>query len=345
MLDNISDPSRSHGAGNNRLGIGFLGDENPDEILSHVRLAEQLGIESVWICETRFVRDSFTFLSAISQITTRMKLATAVVNPFTRTAVLTAVALATLDQLSNGRAILGIGVGSPEILRRQGLSYAKPMNALKETIEIIRLLLTGERVSYSGLHSAANEVKLDIQPYRNRIPVYAGVTGPRMLQFAGTIADGVLLDAPTSIEYAQRAIRHVFKGARQAGRSERSIDVAACIHCAISEHDSEAKDMLRPMVATYLTHFPELAQASGFAKESEEIRTRVKMEGLQAALPLVHDDLVSSLTAAGTTTECISRLDDYARADVGLPVIFPHGSKLEVEHIIRICAQHIRNHE
>lgn len=323
-----------------RVGLGFLGEASTEEMLSHVRLAEEMGFESVWMSETRFVRDVFTVLGALSQVTSRIGLATAVINPFTRNPVLTAVSLATLDHLSNGRAIFGIGAGSPSILSRQGIASHQPLRKVRETIEVVNRLLSGERVRYRGSFATLDDVKLDVRPHRSKIPVYIGATGRKMLRLAGKVADGVILNSPTSPDYVRRASSLVLRAAESEGRNEKDVDIASCIECAVSEQSEEAKDLVRPIVATYLAYFHAIAKESNVERELlQEIRSTVPGRGVDAVLPLITNEILDSLTAAGTEDEFLSRLQTYVEAGVKLPVIFPHGSKQQVEQAIRACGK------
>jgi len=321
-----------------RVAIGFLGESTTENMLSHVRLAEEVGFESVWMSETRFVRDAFTTLGAFSQVTSKIGLATAVVNPYTRNPALIAVSLATLDHLSNGRVIFGIGAGSTSILARQGITAHEPLKAVKDAIEIVGRLLAGETVSYRGPLGNLDNVKLDVKSFRTRMPVYVGATGPRMLRLTGQVADGVLLNSPTSPEYIQRASNIVLRAAESEARDAKAVDIAACIECAVSEDSKEAKDLVRPIIATYLAYFPAIAKESGVEPNLlQEIRSTVLAKGVDAALPLISDEIVDCLSAAGTEEEYLSRLDEYMKAGVTLPVIFPHGTKRQVEQAIRAC--------
>jgi 5,10-methylenetetrahydromethanopterin reductase len=310
-------------------------------MVSHTILAEKVGFESVWMSETRFMRDAFTMLGAFACATSRMKLATAVVNPYTRNPTLTAISLANLDEVSGGRAIFGIGAGSPAILRHEGISLDKPLRAVRENIEIVRRLLNGENVTYSGSLVSLKDVKLDLRPVRDRIPVYVGATGPRMLRLAGSIADGAILNAPTSTEYVRRAVGLVTDSAESSGRNRDEIDIACCVDCAVSDRSEDAKDVVRPIIATYLAHFPAIANASQVGRDLvEKVRSAVLTMGSEAAAHLIDDALVNSLTAAGTEDELISRVEEYVKAGVALPVLFPHGTEEHITLAIKTLADY-----
>jgi 5,10-methylenetetrahydromethanopterin reductase len=154
---------------------------------------------------------------AVAAATSRVRIGTAVANPFTPGAVLSAVTCATLNELAQGRAIFGFGPGSPHIPRRQGYDFDLPVTRMKEHIEVVCLLLTGERISYRGCTVIVDNVVLDFTPFRTRMPLYLGVTGPKALGLAGENADGVILNGFVSADYSRRAVERVREAATQAG--------------------------------------------------------------------------------------------------------------------------------
>jgi alkanesulfonate monooxygenase SsuD/methylene tetrahydromethanopterin reductase-like flavin-dependent oxidoreductase (luciferase family) len=161
-----------------------------------------------------------------------------------------------------------------------------------------------------------------------------------MLRLAGKVADGVILNSPTSPDYVRRASGLVLRTAESEGRNEKDVDIASCIECAVSEQSKEAKDLVRPIVATYLAYFPAIAKESNVEGELlRDIRSTVLGRGVDAALPLITNEILDSLTAAGTEDEFLSRLQTYVEASVKLPVIFPHGTKQQVEQAIRACGK------
>src|SRR5947209_19352887 len=133
-----------------RIGLELAGEPSVGEMMILARRAEDLGYESIWLTETRFTRDAVTTAAAAAAATSRVQIGTAVVNPYTRGAVLAAVTFATLDELANGRIVVGIGPGSPVILDRQGIVFDRPLVRLREYVDVMRRLLTGEAVTYRG---------------------------------------------------------------------------------------------------------------------------------------------------------------------------------------------------
>src|SRR5713226_5730425 len=176
----------------NRIGFGFLGAPAVPEMVTLARRAEALGYESVWVAETRFTRDGLVPIAAISQATNTIKVATGIVNVYTRGPVLTAISFASLDELSGGRTIMGLGPGSPLVLSPQGVSFHLPLTRLREYVRVVQDLLAGQAVTFQGETISITGVKLELTPVRPHIPLYLGVTGARALALCGEIADGVM---------------------------------------------------------------------------------------------------------------------------------------------------------
>ena len=284
-----------------RTGLLLPGMPSVPDMVHLARRAEALGYDSVWLAETRFTRDAIVAAAAVAGATSRVRIGTAVVNPFTRGAVLTAVTFASLDELSQGRAVIGIGPGSPAVLAQQGIAWTQPLTRLREYVAVIRALLSGDEVTYEGRTVSLLGVRLNFEPVRRSIPVYLGVTGPRALALAGEIADGVILNGLVSVEYTRRAIELVRNGAEQAGRDPAAIEIAASLTVSVDADGERARDRLRPLIAEYLARFPQLARATGLPDALLDSVARVfAAEGVMAAAELVDDDVVSALACAGT---------------------------------------------
>jgi 5,10-methylenetetrahydromethanopterin reductase len=292
--------------------------------------AEELGYDSIWLTETRFTRDAITTAAAVGLATKSVKVATGVVNTFTRGAVLTAVTLATLDELTDGRAILGIGPGSPLVLERQGLEFDRPLQRLREYIEVIRRLMRGESVTYEGDTVTVRDVKLDFEPVRPEVPIYLGVTGPRALQLAGEVADGVMLNGFISTAYTRRAMERLKAGAQRARRSLDDIDVTSCVIVSIDDDSRKAKDAIRPLVATYLATFPNIAQESSVpSSELSLIRDVFSSEGPNGAVRHITDEMVDEVTCSGTPDEVRAGIAERRAAGVSVPILFIVGGDAE----------------
>ena len=178
-----------------RVGLIFLDRPGLREQVLAAQYAEHRGLESVWVCETRLVRDALTPLAAFASVTERIKLATGVVNNWTRTAGLMAMSFATLQELSGGRAIMGIGAYWVPLTWKQGIRRRKALTAMREYVVVVRRLLNMETVTHEGEVVQVRDLSLDqgfgVAREPISVPVYLGATGPGMMQLAGQIGDGV----------------------------------------------------------------------------------------------------------------------------------------------------------
>lgn len=310
-----------------RIGYGSTGTSNTKQLIGTAQTAEKCGFESFWVPETRYTRDAISPLAAISVQTTSLKLGSGVVNVYTRGPVLLAMTFATLDELSNGRMILGIATGSPLVLERQGISFDKPLKRLKEFVEAFRMLLRGNEVVYSGEFVRINGVALDFDPSRKDIPIYIGATGPNALRLAGRIADGIILNGFTSVDYARKALSLVKEGIRSAGRSPDDVDILSWNQVSVAEDTTQAVNRMRGLVTTYLVNFPNIAAESGVSQSLiNNLREEFHTNGTESASRLVPDSVVRSLTVSGNSEECVDKLREYVSIGVKMPVVAPIGS-------------------
>ena len=316
-----------------RVGLIFLDRPSLREQVELVRYAEQRGFESAWVCETRLVRDAMTPLAAFSQATSRIRLATGVVNNWTRTAGLMAMTLATLSELSGGRIMMGIGAYWDPLARNQGIRRRRHLSAMREYVTVVRRLLEMETVTYDGEVIKVRDLRLDLGEGTPRepidVPIYIGATGPRMLELAGEIGDGVFHNFFTSVDYLRHSLQRVESGAARAGRSTKDIDMPQMLAVAMSDDAETARNAARHAVTMYLGQQPHIGIASGV---SEEVIQTVhdamggwppKEGGIEEAMSLVGDDIVDLLSAAGTPTMCRDRVQEYLDAGASYPVLCP----------------------
>lgn len=309
-----------------RYGLAFLGAPRVPEMVELARQAENAGCESVWIAETRITRDGFVPAGAIAARTERIGIGTGIVNVFTRGPVLSAISFATLDEASGGRAIAGLGTGSPLVLAAQGQGFEKPLTRLREYAEVQRLLLRGGLVHYQGATIQVAGAQLEFAPFRADIPIHLGVTGPKALELAGELADGAMLNGFLPPAYVTRARQRIAAGAARVGRDPGAIDVSMALITAVDADGAAARDAARPFVAMYMTRMPNIAAEMGFDDEAlARVRAAVAEGGIPAGLPYVTDAMVTAVTVAGTPDECLARIADYRAAGVGLPILFPLG--------------------
>src|SRR5215813_6040965 len=176
------------------LELLLLGDVPVPWLIEGAKLAEANGYAVVWLADERFYREVYTSLGQIAAHTSMVLLGPCVTDPYSRHPALTAMAIATLDEISGGRGILGIGAGISGFAEL-GISRRKPARAISETIEVIRALLRGGSVDFQGQVINLDQGRLSFTPHRSAIPIYVASNGPLGQRVAGTIADGAIMEA------------------------------------------------------------------------------------------------------------------------------------------------------
>ncbi|MSZ96743.1 MAG: LLM class flavin-dependent oxidoreductase, partial [Actinobacteria bacterium] len=244
----------------------YLQDAHPiKEGMEYAQYAEQKGFEAVWQADSRLVRDAIVPMSAFAAVTDTIKIGSGVVDCWTRNPARLAATFSTLDDLAPGRVILGIGAWWDPLAEKVGISRAKPLRAMREIITAVRALLANETVTMNGEFVHLDGVELDYV-YQDRrpkdVPIYLGATGMQMMELAGEIADGVVLNYLVSPDYNRKAIEHLAIGADKAGRSWESIDRPQLVVCSVHEDRKTAFDMARLMVTQYLGQQPHIMKAS-----------------------------------------------------------------------------------
>lgn len=312
--------------GDGRLGIGFLGGPDLRATVALARRAEDRGWESAWFAETRVTRDAVTALTALLLGTERMRVGSAAVNVYTRGAALTAITWATLAEAAPGRVVLGIGAGSPGPLEQQGFAFDRPVSRLADYVAAIRLAWTAPPpVSFAGATLAFAGLAPEVRP-ATPPPVYLCVTGPRALDCAGRVADGVVLNAFMPPAYVTRARERLdaAAGGRFAG------EIGGSLVVAMAPTVAAAAARVRPILATYLVHFPNLARETGLDPDFiAGLRRRALEDRLDHVLGELPDEMVSRHALVGPADACRERLAEYRAAGLGLPVLFPDPESLE----------------
>jgi probable F420-dependent oxidoreductase len=327
-----------------RLGIAFSGGPNPAEIVECVKLAEALGYESAWVAEGHG-GDQFAVLAACAAQTSRILLGTSITSVFVRTAPTIAMAAATLDHLSAGRFILGVGSSHKvQVEGEHGVPYARPLTRVRETVVVIRELLRDGRVHFAGETVRIDGFDLWFAPRRSVIPIYVSAVFPRMISLCGEIADGVILTRST-LATATQVRTGLAEGARRAGRDPRVVSVTTLLPAAVGATRGEALDILRPGLAFYAGFFPRynrMMAEHGFVEEAAAIAEAWSRGDREAAERAVSDDLIDATSIAGTPEQCRERLEAYRQSGIDLPILSPFargpGAKARFEAVIRACA-------
>ena len=287
--------------------------------------AEARGYDIVWVPESAG-REAFTQLGVYALATRSLRLATGIVNVYTRSPSLLAMALATLDEVSGGRAILGLGIGHREALAQEhGVVFTQPFERMREYVSLVRAVLRGDRLPSAPL-CRVSQFRLAFSPERRAVPIYLAALGPRMCELAGEIADGVLLNWVTPT-YAEYAVSRVRVGAERAGHNPSAIRIACYLRTAVSGDSSAAEAALARQLTDYIAKdfYRRMLEESGFSEDIAAVVPALP-RGTEAAALTVSDRLLAAVALFGSDAARRARLEEYRRAGVTQPVVAPVGA-------------------
>jgi 5,10-methylenetetrahydromethanopterin reductase len=316
----------------------YLQDKHPiRDGMRYAQLAEQAGFEAVWQAESRLVREATVPMAAYAAVTERIGIGSGVVNTWTRNVGLLAATFSTLDDLAPGRIKLGVGAWWDPLAAKVGIHRRRTLRCMRETVESVRRLLAMERVTYRGEFVQLDDVEIDIvhgDRSPKHVPIFVGATAMKMMELAGEIGDGVLLNYLVGPAYNAEAMEHLAAGAARAGRSVEDVDRPQLVVCSLDSDRSAALDRARELVAQYLGQQPHIMKASGVDESLLEEIGRVltwpaTQEQIEQAMTLVPDEVVQLITASGTADECRAKVQEYVDAGCTCPVLYPLGDDVE----------------
>jgi F420-dependent oxidoreductase-like protein len=304
------------------------------EALQLTTRAEALGFDSVWVPEA-WGTDAVSMLGALAARTERIRLGTGIVNVFSRTPALLAQTAATLDLISNGRFILGLGTSGHQVIRGwHGIGFEKPVTRMRETVSIVRQVLRQDRLRFNGeVFQLDQGLKLLVHPIRAAIPIFLATLSPAGLRLTGEVADGWIptLFSPDHMDVFRPELE---AGARTAGRSLDAIEIAPHVQVVIDDDRARARDALRPWAALYIggmgsrtkNFYNELVHRYGFREEAHAIQelylTGKKLEAIRE----VPDALLDSIAIAGPADYVADRLGAWSAAGVTLLLAGVHAA-------------------
>ena len=310
-----------------RLGLTLqLGDGvSRVELVELARLAEERGYEAIFVHES-WGYDAVTTLAELAVQTRRIKLGTGILPIWSRTPALLAMTAASLDELSGGRFILGLGISGPVVIRDwHGVPFERPMQRTRETIAIIRLALAGDRVTHDGEIFRVQRFRLGLHPQR-AIPIYLASIGPKNLHLTGEVADG-WLPIYCSPDGLASMGEEVAAGAKAAGRDPDALEVAPYILACLSGDPEMGRRLVRCHLAYYIggmgTFYFNLMQRSGFGVEAEAVQAAWKRVDRAGAAERVSDAMLDALSLTGDRAACDTQLDCFRSAGATLPILMP----------------------
>ncbi len=307
-----------------RIGLNVMthpGDRDPVAI---ARDAEARGYESVWMTDGGGRFDAITTASAIGALTTRVRVGISVVPVYTRPAPVLATSAAALTLTAGGRLVFGLGSSSETMIARwYGIPFERPLTRVRETVALLRRILDGERTEFEGETIRSHGFRLTSRP-RSPVPIYLAALRPRMLELAGELGDGVVLNLAPA-EVVPRLLEHVDAGARRSGRRVEDLEVASLQHAIVAtpEEEPEALSIIRRVALGYYSAgvYNRFLAWMGHEREAEAIREGFARRDRKQTEGALSDELVRKLGLVGGPDAIRAHLADYARAGLHTAII------------------------
>lgn len=293
-----------------RFGITTMAQEPPQRFRALVETAEAGGCDYLWVCDSSLhARDVYAYLTLAATCSKRLRLGPNCTHPYTRHPAINLNAMATVHEISGGRAIIAVAAGDRPVME---LGYRMARVAVvREMIDLIRALQVGGPVDHDGPTFTLKDAKLSF-PLPSNLPVYMAASGPRMLQLAGELADGVLFLAGANVPCIRYALEQIETGARGAGRASAALDVGCTVYGSLTDDAALARAECKPMAAWFPQTAPQYAEIAGVPRDTID-RIRAAYAGghfddAEAALTYVNDDMIDAFTIAGPASVWIERL-------------------------------------
>ena len=307
------------------------------------KAAEDVGFDNAWIADespSPPFRDATVNMTAILLETRKIKVGSSIFVPYTRHPALLAVFMSTLNELAEGRLILGLGPGGSLMMTPLGIQmWDRPLTALREATIIIKRLFSGDIVTFEGEVFKLKEAYLP-EPPKTSVPIYLAARGPKMLELAGEVADGCLLSVPG--DYVGSAIELVKKGAESMGRRLEDVQIA---NMSLFDPDSDKRkaiDLIKPRTTHMVADSPNIVyERSGIDLERvEAIRQAIRRGSREEALCLITDDIVEKMSIVGSVEECSRKIEEQFKAGLN-QIIFNIPRDIVSEELIKQTGERI----
>jgi probable F420-dependent oxidoreductase len=282
-----------------------------------VRLADQCGYTDAWTFEANS-SDAFSPIAAMAMLSSKLRFGTAIVPVYTRPAALIAMSAATVQNLSGGRFILGIGISSPAIVQSwMGVPYVKTHTRTRETVDAVRAMMKGEKYSVDGKSMKINNFRMDLTLDVPPPPIYLGAQGSAMCRMAGEIGDGLITNFVTT-DSLPGMIEHTREGMRAAGKDPSQLDVVCRINVALGEDAATARGLFKRNLAAYITvpGYNKFFREIGYENEAGKAMELWNRGERKAALESLPNEMVDRIYVFGDAKTCRARVEEFFKAGV-----------------------------
>ncbi|USZ73610.1 LLM class flavin-dependent oxidoreductase [Natronosalvus halobius] len=312
----------------NKIGVR-LPDEtygyDVSEIVEFAKHAEDYDYHSVWVAELQGP-NGFIILGQIASETDEIGLGTGIVNVYSRTPALLAMSVATLDQLSDGRTLLGLAASSKVTIEQwHGIEYARPLRRVRETIEIVNEAMANQRVDYDGDIFTLENYPRSYETIRDHVPIYNAALGPTNRKLTGEFADGWL---PVHVPRGkfEEFVGEIRESAENAGRDPQDVTIAPYVVACVDEDGERARDHVRGLLSFYLgamDYYAKVFREFGFAEDVEAVREAWSAGDREEAAHRVSDELLDEIAIGGTPEEGREKLREYRELGADVPIVYP----------------------
>jgi 5,10-methylenetetrahydromethanopterin reductase len=324
-----------------KYGVLFSGNFPLQRILGGAVLADRLGFDTCWLGEDYFYQGGIATATAIAERTRNLTIGLGILTPLPRHPALTVMEVGTLDQIANGRILLGYGAGVRFWMRQMNLDYSSPLSAMREAVDITRELLTGEASNYKGRYFQLDNVRLGFDPLRREMPIYLGAEGPKALQLSGEICDGTIISVLAGPQYLRFARENIALGCERGKRDPRAHRLVVYVIFAMDENGAKARDAVRMPIAEYLAAAGQpnaLSIQAGVPDDLMRELGRVYREESRIPSELIDDDTVNRVAVAGTPNECADAIRRLIEAGADELAFFPFPSDIAESTIERVAS-------
>lgn len=311
------------------------------------KVEEKTNVHSLWVPES-WGREAFVTLGALSQVTNKVKLGTGIVSIHSRTPATVAMAISTLDILSNNRSILGLGVSTPALVENwHGIKFDNPFEKMREYIECIRMIMKGSKVKFEGKYFKINDFKILFKPQRENIPIYTAAVNNGMIDLSSELSDGVLLYLRSKNElkkgvdrilnniagkkdvgnYDKKFCENDIKNIKEDDESKqrKNFEICCAFITAVSDKEPDkARERAAKTLAFYVAvgkYYNRFLLKTGYEYEVNNITEEYKKNGIENIHKFVSDSMLESLTICGTKEECRKSLEVFVNTGITLPII------------------------
>ena len=323
-----------------RVGLCFDGFYSIQEMIELAQLADDIGMDSIWMSDHLCFRDSLTTSMALLASTNKIKVAAAPMSPYTRNPIITAMSIATMAEFAPGRVIASPGTGNAAALKEAGIDSPHPLRTMREYVDVLRRYLKGDTVNFQGKMIQVNGAKMGFIP-ADPIAMYITAVRPCMLQLGGEIGDGVLLSGGCSPGYIAQCVDEIAKGAAKAEKSRKNVDVAGFVTAAASDNAKEAIEANKMFLAYIFrnVHHAENIRLGGGTVDQEGVAAAVGKRDWEAAKELISDEVVFAHSVAGTPSECAKQLEAFTKGGLDLPIVLPTGTQEARKKVVRMVRE------